>query len=131
MTAKYICDYCGEEFDRPEKCRVHENECANALKNEILIYTKPLGWLDGKTYIENGIDFGDIYIIKNAGHKALYVIEDLHDKNDCYAPMEHTTVTPRDGFYYWSNIDARWKFVEKWNDILTRIVRTGSDIEGN
>lgn len=131
MTCKYFCDYCGEEFDRPEGCRVHEYECANALKNEILVYTKALGWLDSKTFIESNTDLSDILIIKNTGHKALYVIEDLFSKMDYYAPMENTTYNPRNGFYYWSVTDARWRFVEEWDGILTRIVRNDSNIEGN
>jgi len=129
MTTKYFCDYCGEIFDNPEECRAHENECANTLKDEILIYTKALGWLDGRAFIEDNIAFETILIIKNTGHKALDIIDVLHNKMDYCNPLEDTTSIPKNGFYYWSAFDRKWKYIKEWNDILTRIVNTGSDIE--
>lgn len=128
MTTKYFCDYCGEEFERPEECRAHENECADALKNEILIYTKALSWVDGRTFIENDVALEDILIIKNTGHKALLIIDNLH-KKICYCtPLEYTTDTPQNGFYYWSVENQTWVYISEWNDTLTRIINTGSDI---
>lgn len=128
MTMKYFCDYCGEEFDRPEECRVHENECANAFKNEILIYTKALGWIDGKTFIENSITLDDILIIKNTGYKALYIIDELHSKSEAYSPLEQTTENPQDGFYYWSTFYSEWKYTKEWDITLTYIINHGTDI---
>ena len=129
MTTKYFCDYCGEEFDNSEDCRVHEEKCANSFKNEILIYTKALGWIDGQTFIENSIALDDILIIKNTGYKALYIIDDLHSKNEAYSPLEETTKNPQDGFYYWSAYFSSWVYAGKWDNTLSHIVNTGSDLE--
>ena len=129
MTVKYICDYCGEEFDRPEECRVHEMQCGTTLKTELLIYTKALDWLDGCTFIGNNISFNNILIIKNTGYRAMNVLVEKLEKENYISPLEASIENAFDGFYYWSDFTQGWVFVEKWDNTLSRIVNTGTDIE--
>lgn len=128
MITKYICSYCEEEFDNFEQCRVHEDKCANQL-NELLIFTISRGWIDGRTFLEDNISFDNILIIKNTSYCSLYALAAIMEKKNYVSPLKASLDDAFYGFYYWSDFAQTWGFTKKWNDTLTRIVNTGTDIE--
>ena len=129
MIAKYICSYCGEEFSDIDECRTHEDECADTFKNELWIFVRGIGGMNGRAFLEKGIDFNDISIIQNKGATAFYILGEKMDEESYINPVEASQGIIKKGYYYWSNCHSCWSFTEKWNDTLTRIVNTGTNIE--
>lgn len=129
MITKYICSYCGEEFKRVEECRTHESDCANKFKNELLLFVYGVGWVDGKTFIEEDYSFQSFQIIKNTGYDSMKLFCKRMEEDGYSYPLSTTFGDCFNGFYYWSNYYQCWGFVKKWDNILTRIVNTGTDIE--
>lgn len=129
MITKYICSYCEEEFDDIDECRAHEDGCADAFKEQLWIFVRGIGGMDGRTFIEKGIDFNDILIIKNNGVNAFFLLSEMMDKEGYIDPTDATTGMIRQGYYYWSDYSQSWHYSKKWDDTLTRIVNTGTDIE--
>lgn len=129
MIIKYICSYCGEEFDDIDECRAHEDRCADTFKGQLWIFVRGIGGMDGRTFIEKGIDFNDILIIKNNGVNAFFLLSEMMDKEGYIDPTDATTGMIRQGYYYWSDYSQSWHYSKKWDDTLTRIVNTGTDIE--
>lgn len=129
MITKYICSYCGEEFDDIDECRKHEDECADRFKEELRIFVRNIGWMDGRTFLEEGISFEDILIIENRGIDAFYFLGKKMDENAYIDPVEVSNGVIRRGYYYWSSHYGCWGFTKKWDDTLARIVNIGSDIE--
>ena len=129
MITKYICSYCGEEFSDIDECRVHEDKCADSFKDELHLFVKGVGGMDGKTFIEKGYDFNDILIIQNKDVNAFFLFSDMMDKDGYIDPTDATIGMVRRGYYYWSDYSQSWHYIKKWNDTLTRIVNTGTDIE--
>ena len=129
MITKYICSYCEEEFSDIEECRAHEDECANTFKNELWIFVRGIGGMNGRTFIEKGIDFNDISIIQNKDANAFFLFSDMMDKDNYINPTDATIGMVRRGYYYWSDYSQSWHYTKEWDDTLTRIVNTGTDIE--
>lgn len=129
MITKYICSYCGEEFSDIDECRVHEDKCADSFKDELHLFVKGVGGMDGKTFIEKGYDFNDILIIQNKGFNALFLLGEKMDEESYINPIEVSQYAVKEGYYYWSDYSQSWHYIKKWNDTLTRIVNTGTDIE--
>lgn len=129
MIAKYICSYCGEEFSDIDECRTHEDECADTFKNELWIFVRGIGGMDGRAFLEKGIDFNDISIIQNKGATAFYILGEKMDEESYINPVEASQGIIKKGYYYWSDYYSRWFFNKKWNGTLARIVNTGTDIE--
>lgn len=129
MITKYICSYCEEEFDDIDECRAHEDRCADAFKEQLWIFVKDVGGMDGRTFLEKGIDFNDILIIKNSGANAFFLFSEMMDKKGYIDPTDATTGMIRQGYYYWSDYSQSWHYSKKWDDTLTCIVNTGTDIE--
>lgn len=129
MITKYICSYCGEEFSDIEECRAHEDECADTFKNELWIFVRGIGGMDGRAFLEKDIDFNDISIIQNKEVNAFFLFSDMMDKDGYIDPTDATGGMIRQGYYYWSDYYSRWFFNKKWNGTLARIVNTGTDIE--
>lgn len=128
MITKYICSYCGEEFDDIDECRAHENRCADTFKEQLWIFVRGIGGMDGRTFIEKGIDFNDILIIKNSDVNAFFLLSEMMDKEGYIDPTDATTGMVRQGYYYWSDYSQSWHYSKKWDDTLTRIINTGTDI---
>lgn len=129
MITKYICSYCGEEFSDIDECRVHEDKCADSFKNELWIFVRGIGGMDGRTFIEKGIDFNDISIIQSKDANAFFLFSDMMDKDGYIDPTDATIGMVRRGYYYWSDYSQSWHYTKEWDDTLTRIVNTGTDIE--
>lgn len=129
MITKYICSYCGKKFSDIEEYRAHEDKCADSFKNELWIFVRGIGGIDGKTFIEKGIDFNDISIIQNKDANAFFLFSDMMDKNNYNDPTDATIGMIRRGYYYWSDYSQSWHYTKEWNDTLTRIINTGTDIE--
>lgn len=128
MITKYICSYCGEEFSNIDECRAHEDNCADSFKDELHLFVKGVGGMDGKTFIEKGYDFNDILIIQNKGFNALFLLGEKMDEESYINPIEASQYAVKEGYYYWSDYSPSWHYTKKWNDTLTRIVNTGTDI---
>lgn len=128
MITKYICSYCGEEFDDIDECRAHESRCADTFKEQLWIFVRGIGGMDGRTFIEKGIDFNDILIIKNSDVNAFFLLSEMMDKEGYIDPTDATTGMVRQGYYYWSDYSQSWHYSKKWDDTLTRIINTGTDI---
>ena len=129
MITKYICSYCREEFSDIDKCRAHEDKCADTFKNELWIFVYGIGGMNGRAFLEKGIAFNDISIIQNKGANAFFLFSDMMDKNGYTDPTDATIGMIRQGFYYWSDYSQSWQYTKEWDDALTRIVLTGIDIE--
>ena len=129
MITKYICSYCGEKFSDIEEYRAHEDKCADSFKNELWIFVRGIGGIDGKTFIEKGIDFNDISIIQNKDANAFFLFSDMMDKDNYNDPTDATIGMIRRGYYYWSDYSQSWHYTKEWNDTLTHIINTGTDIE--
>ena len=129
MITKYICSYCGEEFSDIDECRTHEDECADTFKNELWIFVHGIGGMDGRAFLEKGIDFIDIYIIQNKGDNAFYILGKKMDEKGYVNPVEASQGIIKKGYYYWSDYSQSWHYTKKWDDTLTCIVNTGTDIE--
>lgn len=129
MITKYICSYCGEEFSNIEEYRAHEDKCADSFKNELWIFVRGIGGIDGRTFIEKGIDFNDISIIQNKDANAFLLFSDMMDKDNYNDPTDATIGMIRRGYYYWSDYSQSWHYTKEWNDTLTHIINTGTDIE--
>lgn len=130
MITKYICSYCEEEFDSIEQCRAHEDKCADQFKDELLIFVINRGWVDGRTFLEDNISFNSILIIKNTNCYSIYALVAIMEKKDYINPLDASLGNAFNGFYYWSDFAQTWVYVEKWDNTLTHIVNTGTDIEG-
>lgn len=129
MITKYICSYCGEEFSDIDECRAHEEKCADTFKNELWIFVRGIGGMDGRAFLENDYDFSSISIIQNKGVTAFYLLGEKMDEEGYINPVEVSQGIIKKGYYYWSDYYSCWGFTEKWDDTLTRIVNTGTDIE--
>ena len=129
MITKHICSYCGEEFSDIEEYRAHEDKCADSFKNELWIFVRGIGGIDGRTFIEKGIDFNDISIIQNKDANAFLLFSDMMDKDNYNDPTDATIGMIRRGYYYWSDYSQSWHYTKEWNDTLTHIINTGTDIE--
>ena len=129
MITKYICSYCGEEFSDIDECRTHEDECADTFKNELWIFVRGIGGMNGRAFLEKGIDFNDISIIQNKGAAAFYILGKKMDEEGCANPVEASQGIIKKGFYYWSDYSRSWHYTNEWDDALTCIVFTGTDIE--
>ena len=129
MIAKYICSYCREEFSDIDECRAHEDKCADTFKNELWIFVRGIGGINGRAFLEKGIDFNDIFIIQNKDANAFYILGRKIGEKTCFNPVAASQGIIKKGYYYWSNYSRSWHYTKKWNDALTRIVNTGTDIE--
>lgn len=129
MITKYICSYCGEEFERVEECRTHEFNCANILKDELLFFVYGIGWIDGRTFIKEDYSLQSFKIIKNTGYDGMELFCKKMKEDGYSCPLSTIYGECFNGFYYWSDYYQCWGFTKKWNDTLTRIVNTGTDIE--
>ena len=129
MITKYICSYCGEEFSDIDECRAHADKCADTFKNELWIFVLGIGGMDGRAFLEKGIDFIDISIIQNKGTTAFYILGKKMDEKGYVNPVEASRGIIKKGYYYWSDYSQSWHYTKKWDDALTRIVNTGTDIE--
>lgn len=129
MIAKYICSYCGEEYDNIEDCRAHEDRCADTFKDELWIFVKDVGGMDGRTFIEKGLSFDDILIIRNNGANAFFLLSQMMDEKGYIDPVDATNGMIRSGYYYWSDYGQFWHYTKNFDDTITRIVNTGTDIE--
>lgn len=107
----------------------HENRCADTFKEQLLIFVRGIGGIDGRTFIEEGIDFNDILIIKNSDANAFFLLSKMMDKEGYIDPTDATTGMIRQGYYYWSDYSQSWYYSKKWDDTLTCIINTGTDIE--
>lgn len=129
MINKYICSYCGKKFSDIDKYCAYEDKCADTFKNELWIFVRGIGGMNGRAFLEKGIDFNDISIIQNKGATAFFLFSDMMDKDGYIDPTDATIGMVRQGFYYWSDYSQSWHYTEEWDDALTRIVNTGTDIE--
>ena len=129
MITKYICSYCGEEFSDIDECRAHEDKCADTFKNELWIFVHGIGGMDGRAFLEKGIDFLDISIIQNKDATAFYILGKKMDEKGYVNPVEASQGIIKKGYYYWSDYSQSWHYTEEWDDALTRIVLNGTDID--
>ena len=96
----------------------HENRCADTFKEQLLIFVRGIGGIDGRTFIEEGIDFNDILIIKNSDANAFFLLSKMMGKEGYIDPTDATTGMIRQGYYYWSDYSQSCIIVKSGTTLL-------------
>lgn len=119
---KYICEFCGKEFDDEEECSAHEiQEKFNRTYQSAVFF----GCKFNEISVEDILDrVSDIDAFQVFEENEIPLIKELFKEIGIYSPWEYEggELPERTGFYVWDYECDRWlmpaKVIEKMNEVL-------------